>query len=534
MASAAPAQTDSPSNRTYRERFWRPLHYFNMYRVIISGLCLSAILFFDKPNSFGSQSPILFYEASIAYLLFALISIFTIRAHKPRFNIQLASQIGSDILFLVLLMHASGGIQSGLGLLLLASLAGAGLITRGRLALFYASLASIAILLEQTYRIFEFEETSTQYFQAGLLSMTFFATAWAAHVLAKRAIASEKLAVQRGIDLANLAQVNQLVIHDMQDGILVIDEKGKVRQRNLQADRLLGLFNRNLEEPQIVEISSRLAERLSGWIISGSNDSDPLHINSTNKLIRTRFVPVGKNRDSGAVIFLEDMSRIQAQAQQMKLAALGRLTANIAHEIRNPLSAISHATELLQEADETADQPRMLNIIQDNAQRLNKMVQEVLQLNRRDRAQPEPIKLDHFLSSFTAEFTQIEKIPLSAISLDVKDAQNIYFDKGHFHQIIWNLCHNAWRYCQKKAGSVQLIVSLGYSENIVKLDIIDDGPGIDATLHHQIFEPFFTTDTSGTGLGLYIARELCEANNATLTHVETSQGGHFRIICKGD
>jgi len=519
------------------EEFWRSLFYFNLYRLVVAfGVVGITWIFHD--TQFGSHHPRLFFFAALAYILFSGFSLPLIGMRRPRFNWQLAIQVGSDVMFLVILTYASGGVQSGLGLLLLASLAAAGLVSRGKLALFFASVASIGMLLEETYAFLYVDGYQAQYVQAGLLSMGYFAVAWLAHRLAKYAMVSEQLALQRGIDLANLAQVNQLVIQDMQDGVLVVDENGKIRQRNLQAEKLIGMAPGMSATLMLADHAPVLATRLKLWHENASTAFDLLRIPASNALVRTRFVPVrgkGSNR-AGAVIFLEDMGRIQAQAQQMKLAALGRLTANIAHEIRNPLSAISHAAELLEEEQNLSPtHPRLLQIIGDNTRRLNKMVQDVLQLNRRDRSTPETFPAADFLRAFIADFCHAERIDIETFVLDSVEQQGVNFDRGHLNQVLWNLCHNAWRHCRKQRGSIRLRISRSaeeVAEGSLNLDVIDDGPGVAPAVRGQLFEPFFTTAASGTGLGLYIAREMCEANGATLDCVDDTTGGHFRIVCR--
>jgi len=253
----------------------------------------------------------------------------------------------------------------------------------------------------------------------------------------------------------------------------------------------------------------------------------------SHKLTAARFVPVGRDQQRGVVIFIEDLTRIQAQAQQMKLASLGRLTANIAHEIRNPLSAINHATELLQEEGEIPDSSaRLLEIIHDNVQRLDRMVQDVLKLNRRDRAVRETFPLGDFLRNFISQFCQIEKIPSDIIAIELAVEPSVMFDRSHLNQIMWNLCRNALRYCQRKPGSVRISVGVGAAANTIELSVADDGPGIAEALRAHLFEPFFTTASSGTGLGLYIAREVCEANGATLSFIERAAGAQFTMIMK--
>ena len=525
-----------PRVSDYPNSYWRSLHYFNLYRLTIGGALLLAFLLYRAPPIFGTEDPARFYLYSVVYVLLSIASVFTIAARWPRFTLQLGFHILADIAFVVASMSISGGIRSGLGLLLVVSLASAGLISRGRLALFWASLASIAVLVEHALRVAFMAGNPSDYFQAGLLSMGFFATAWVAHILAGYTLASEQLAQQRGVDLKNLAQVNQLVIQDMQDGVMVVDGQDQIVQRNVQVEKLLGAAPAAREQGELLldQYSPALAQRLKRWREDPAATLDPLRVQATNKQVRVRFVPVDAERAHGALIYLEDLSQVQAQAQQMKLAALGRLTANIAHEIRNPLSAISHATQLLQE-DEALDktQARMLEIIQDNTHRLDRLVQEVLQLNRRDRAKLEVIKPRSFLRAFVDDFCQAEKIPVAAFSIEVDSEQSLCFDRFHLNQVLWNLCRNAWRHSQQRNASIRLCVTQALYENTVQLDVIDDGVGVDPTIQPQLFEPFFTTDSKGTGLGLYIAKEVCEANGASLDYIEVAPGGQFRICCKG-
>jgi two-component system sensor histidine kinase PilS (NtrC family) len=462
--------------------------------------------------------------------MFSLLCFVAI-AWRRNFHLQLGVQVSADILFIVVLMFASGGISSGLGLLLLSGLAAAGLISRGRLTLFYAALASIAVLLEHTVQVLYFYGNTTEYVQAGLLSIGYFTTAWVAHTLARYLVATEQLVAQREIDLANMAEVSQLVIQDMQDGVLVVDEHGVIRQHNARAEDMLGPLRR---EPNLKDYSPVLARRLEEWRRNPVAGFDPMRTVVLNNKVSARFVPVGRNRDVGAVIFLEDLTRVEAQARQMKLAALGRLTANIAHEIRNPLSAVSHATELLQEEPALNDTvARLLTIIRDNTMRLDRMVIDVLKLNRGDRAHRETFKVGEFLQTFAEQFCEIEKVPLATFRLEFNAEPKVSFDHSHLNQVMWNLCRNALRHCRRQDASIRIVVGTVSHGNIVELDVVDDGPGVPPVLRSQLFEPFFTGATSGTGLGLYIAREVCEANDATLDYVETTSGAQFTVLCRG-
>ena len=530
-----PVRGFSLERRQYGDVFWRSLFYFNVYRLTAALVLLAAALTLGSDFPFGSNSRHTYLYTDLGYILFSALAFAAILPRRPHFTVQLTVHICGDILFLTALMYASGGIGSGLGLLLLVSLAAVGLISRGRLTLFFAALATIAVLAEHTFEVVFLAGSTAQYAQTGLLSIGFFATGWLAHSLAKRAVAIEAIVTQREIDLANLAQVNQLVIQDMQDGVLVVDERGVIRQINSRAEAILGPLHGSQREILLQDYAPTLAARLEQWRRDPGSGSDPLRTVKTHKPTVARFVPAGISRDVGVVIFLEDLTRVQQQAQQLKLASLGRLTANIAHEIRNPLSAINHATELMIEesAVRSPSHARMLQIIHDNTQRLDRMVQDVLKLNRRDRAVRENFDLGDYLEKFAAEFCEIEKIPTDTIRVEAKIEATISFDRSHLNQVMWNLCRNALRYCRKKPGSIVVRVGPGPRRGTVELNVIDDGMGVAESLRAHLFEPFFTTASSGTGLGLYIAREICEANAAMLEYVERPVGAQFSLVCKG-
>lgn len=513
--------------------YWRSLHYFNLYRMIAAGILLLAHLLLSAHNPLGAYAPHMYVLASVLYLLFGGLVIVTIQSRWPRFEIQVSGQVMADILLITVLMYSSGGIASGLGLLILVTLAASSLIARGKLAMFHAAVATIAVLFEETYRSYT-QGASDNYLQAGLLSITYFVVAGLAYYLAQRLTVSEAIAQRQRIDLANLDAVNRLVIQDMQDGVIVVDGDNRVRQINTQAERMLGPLPGSRGETTIDAYSASLSQRIAEWRESGDISLLPLRTPSGHRSFRARITPIGTKRALGAVIFLEDLSRLQAQAQQLKLAALGRLTANIAHEIRNPLSAIGHATQLLQEDEHfDATQKRLLEIIHDNTFRLDRMVQDILQLNRKDRGQPETLHLAQYLHTFCQEFCHTEHLAPDLFLIEADPSLSIHFDRYHLHQVLWNLCRNAWRYCQQHAGSIRLVVSQAHGENVIQLDVIDDGPGVPAAIQAQLFEPFFTTESTGTGLGLYIARQLAEANGATLDYIEVAPGGQFQLCSKG-
>jgi two-component system, NtrC family, sensor histidine kinase PilS len=389
------------------------------------------------------------------------------------------------------------------------------------------------MLLEHGYSVLTRDAAVAQFFQAGVLSTSYFAVAWLAHTLSKYAVASEKLAFRRGVDLSSMAEANRLMIQDMPDGVLVVDERGVVRQSNPGAERLLGYVFPASGRTLLAECSPLLEAMFAAWRQNKALGHEILRLPGAHHPVRVRFLPVQRESFWGAVVVLEDMQRVQEQAQQVKLAALGRLTANIAHEVRNPLSSISYATELLKEQEHDSAQARLFQIILDNTKRLNRIIQDVMQVNRRDRVQAEILYLAARLEELVENLCQVEQVSRSVFELRADPACKARFDRGHFEQVLWNLCRNALRYSQKLPGSVRLRAFVS-GEGRTVLEVSDDGAGVPADAVQKLFEPFFTTDAGGTGLGLYIARELCEANGAMIEYRRATDGGAcFRIIFGG-
>ena len=512
---------------------WRLLSLFHSYRIVLAlTLAVCSILLADA-SFFRAIDNEKFLATSLTYLFLSGVLMLGVVAQKPDFEFQLSFHVLVDVVMINLLSYASGGIRSGLSLILLATIAGAGLVDRGRLVIFHASLAAIGVLSTHAYSVLNDYGPSADFFQVGLMSIGYFAMAWLAFMLAKYAKASEQLAFERGVDLANMAQINQLVIRDLPDGVLVVDENQNIRASNPQAERFLGSIPRDAQ-PKLFEYAPELVQLLEAWR-NNPNKTLPALRALANTEINIRFVSIGADEShlGATVVLLIDRSEQLKQVKQVKLAALGRLTASIAHEIRNPLSSINHAAELLEEDEgQSTGNHRLLSIIRDNTMRIDRMVQEVLNLNRRDRAHQEIISARDYLERFLMEFSQTEKIDEKIFRLEIDTDLSMFFDRVHLHQILWNLTCNACRYSSLQPESIQICLSQAAIEGMLQLDVIDDGPGVSPDCQDQLFEPFFTTDSKGTGLGLYIAKEICQANGATLDYVSVAPGGQFRILMK--
>jgi two-component system sensor histidine kinase PilS (NtrC family) len=523
-----------PDQQTHDTLPWKPLRLLSFYRVILAGLL--AVLFFSIPGDtgLGSRDNDLYTITSIAYLYFSVLAGFAARLRQPGYELQTVPQVIIDIIAITMLMFASGGLASGLGILLLITVAAGTILLPGRMAFLFAAIAAMAVMGEEVYSSMLLDiPVSSGYTQAGLFGLSLFVTAAVTNLVVRRIKETEELARRRGIDIANLAKLNAHIVQRLQAGIIVTDHKHRIRLINETAQKLLDLTKVEKGQP-LISLSPELFARLADWRKAPDTEQPvlPAKIGGTNLL--PHFTFLGTADGIGSLIFLEDAATLAKQAQQLKLVSLGRLTASIAHEIRNPLGAISHATQLLDESEALNDSDqRLITIIGDHTQRVNAVVENILQLSRPDTSTPQQFKIKGWLEKFSDEFANSGNCQRGQISISVTPADlEVYMDPSLLHQVVWNLCQNATRHGAQKLMPLKLrmVCKNSTSPQQPQLDIIDNGPGIVPDITDTIFEPFFTTRSSGTGLGLYIAREICENNQSHLDYIPAPEGGScFRI-----
>ncbi|MCC7413515.1 MAG: PAS domain-containing protein [Gammaproteobacteria bacterium] len=523
MVAARPARTTS-------ENAWTALRYFNLYRLVLTGLFLVLIFTGNLPPPLASFDRTLFAAVGITYFLLAVIAqVFVEQRWLPR-GAQVFGQMLLDIAAITVMMYASGGITSGFGMLLIVSIAGGGLLTGGRTAILFAAIASLAVLAEELYSWAFYYFPAANYTHAGFLGATFFGTAFVAYVLGQRVRESEALASQRAIDLANLAQLNEHIIQRMQAGIVALDGSGQVRTLNASAARLLGIED-DVTGRAIADVAPELVAPMQSWLRGEHGMPRSFRRVPTGAEVNAYFTGLGQGSGQGTLVFLEDAAVVRQRAQQLKLASLGRLTASIAHEVRNPLGAISHASQLLSESGERGGEDlRLTRIIRDQSERVNAIIETILQLGRREASVPQQFDLLPWLRAFMAELTEYHGLVPGDIRIDNgASALPVRMDANQLRQVLWNLCENALRY-GRAAPRVAFRAGVSAATERPFLDVRDSGPGVAAELREHIFEPFFTTDSKGTGLGLYVATELCESNQASLILYENSASGCvFRI-----
>ena len=534
------SQSSHPNRRKddqKKSHQFRSLQLLNIYRLIIATLLFS--FNFVEITFIGRILPGQeFFYLSSFYLIFS-IGCFLITSTKLlHLNKQVHINVLLDVVCIALFTLMSGGISSGWGTLVLAPIAGASLLLPGQTALLFASYGAVALIIQEFYGDIAGLISDTSYSQTGLIGIALFATAFLAITLARRVSESAALAEKRGLDLANLAQLNDHLINRIESGIIVVDDDDSIKLTNRAAISLLNINTNSFTDIKLNDISLELYHAHKKWLHStGSTyNSKTYTIDRANQSdLQARITKVGsRTEDKGSVIYLSDTSEINQHIQNSKLASLGRLTASIAHEIRNPLGAISHASQLLDESESLSpDNKRLADIIHDQTLRINKIIESVLSLSRKQTTTLEPTELSHWLNNFLQEFQEFNQLGDNWYTLNLQEEHpQVLTDSNYLHQILWNICTNAIKYANNQNN--QPIVALDAYRNpktkTFYLDIIDSGPGIPHDDQDKLFEPFYTTSNSGTGLGLYISRELCLSLGGDLSYHHMSSGGScFRI-----
>jgi two-component system, NtrC family, sensor histidine kinase PilS len=514
---------------------WRALNVYTFYRVSIALFLLLLSTSNKAPGLLKLHDTQLFFQILTGYLSFAFIAmIFNFKKVIP-FRRFVYIQVFFDIIFTIALVDTSSGVPGGLGILLIVSCVAACLLLSELKALLFPALSSIALLTQQISLSLSESAVSQHFPQTGLLGAACFATSYIAILYSQKLKEAE---LQSALDTANLERMeklNEQIIRYMRTGVIVTNKQAEVKVINKAAWKALGT-------PEITEnshlkyVSQTLFKQFEEWQASPTYKTQEFKAKKTAPLVKVTFTSLD-SQHRFTLILVEDRSFVAQQAQSLKLTSLGRLTASIAHEIRNPLSSINHAAELLQESESLTDSDnRLTTIIHKNAMRMNATVENILQLTQKKTPKPIHINLSTFIKNFIQEHNQFVNPDLHFVLEFSGDKLIVFFDPMQLEQIITNLVVNGARYSKQVIGEERVLIKL-YSDpqNHICLDIIDYGPGIDKDQQDKLFEPFYTTSSSGTGLGLYLSRELCEGNNATLESIpQESNGACFRLTMSAD
>jgi len=509
---------------------WLLLKVFLVYRLTLA--CLFILLFYSRWGSslLSIGDSRLYGYSSYCYLILSVISAVCIFLRLTGYTLQAQLLIISDIVILTLLMHACGGVNSSVSALLGVSIASGGLLIGGRCAVFFAALASLSVLIEQIFKDYTGSFQSTSYTYAGMLGASFFAIALLSHVMAKRSEETLQLANQQKNTIIKLEELNQYIIQHLQSGIIIINKNQQVQMTNEASLRLLHL---SVSPITLADISEHLSRGFEKWLTNPEQDFVLLHISNQSE-IHSRFMLLPTVHEYFYMIIIEDIALYNQRLQQSKLASLGRLVASIAHEIRNPLSAISHAGQLLSENPDLSIQDlRLAKMIQTHSNRINQIIEDILQLSRRSNSRREKIYLKSWLAQYVSNLMLEQAVTHETFNLlQVDESLSAFIDPGHLRQIMDNLCQNALRYGKPEAGPI--ILRAFHFQQTPCIEVIDNGSGINPEHIRHLFEPFFTTSTSGTGLGLYISRELAELNQAKLSYYLTDENRSCFRLCLQD
>ena len=518
---------------------WRVLALVNLFRLLVPAV-LFVLQLTMSPSLVGQIEPAMFNGTLLAYLLFGLGAIPSIKKRWPELPLQTSISVCVDILVIALLTYASGGTSSGLAALMVLPVGAASFVVRQRLAFSFAAVAALALLFQQIVTSLDGRGEPADFTAAGIVGALIFIVTLGMGPLARNLRESEERVRQKDVDIANLAELNQFIVQHLRESILVVDENDTIRLINESAAKLLKGGPVAPGTP-LGEVSPRLLYLLETWRLNSYDwQLSSLSVLSADggALIQPHFVSLQhERRGRPTLIFLEDTTLIAERVQQSKLAALGRLSASIAHEIRNPVGAMSHAAQLLAEAPSLTPQERRLtSIITSNGERVSNIIDSVLQMSRRDSSRPERIEINAWVREFLSEFRPTAQVDDRILQFDPGANEiEIRFDATHLHQLVWNLCENALRYgrTSEHPGPIEIRTGRMSGTNRPFLEVLDRGPGIREADMDRVFEPFFTSGKSqgGTGLGLFIARELAQTNRAVLVYEPREGGGSiFRVV----
>ena len=546
----SPAETAGLSEDSAFARLWRG---FMTARVAIAAvlLVLLAALWLLVPG-LGISS--WFIALCGAYLAAALaVRMFTRPSAPGRtFDPQWVFTIGVDLVAFSALQYLQAGGINYSPLFALPVLMGS-VLGSGLLAL--ATAAGVALLLLADAWVLSLQaapESAARFLQAGLTGSGYFALAFLANQLAARLVREERAARRSRRAARMQSQVNELVIETLADGILVVDAHSRVHAANPAARALLRWGGHDLNAPfdltdrvewlplvELALLTFDMREAQLGEVELEEGDEAARHVHVRTRLTASQDNPA----ESLCVMFLEDLREMEARLRTEKLAAMGRMSAAVAHEIRNPLAAIAQANELMEEDLREPGLKQLSSLVRKNAQRLARIVDEILDIARiqhKGLAGPAILELDPAVAVACNDWaTQTASVSRVLLALGAPRAQ-VRFDVDHLRRVLVNLLDNGLRHAGSQPDSIR--VSTQLVEGGAILQVWSDGPPLEPGVRQHLFEPFFSSESRSSGLGLYICRELCERHDASISYRRAPAGSpgkaregngffvHFRAV----
>jgi two-component system sensor histidine kinase PilS (NtrC family) len=516
---------------------WRALALFAVYHLVLGG----ALLLLEGHESIygiGQADPQLLRTVAWVYLAGSPIALVLAAARQPAFELQIHAALIVDVVALTLIMRASGGIDSGVGLLLAISLAVGSLLTSGLSPFLFAALATFAVVMEQVFTGLAGAGPHAGFFHAALLGIAFFSIAGLDFILAQQLREREKTLREQELDLENLNAVNAFVIDLLDLGVIAVDADTRVRMLNEKAETWLGAQWQSGGMANLAALNHELDSMVDAW--RGSPHGPGTRAESRTLKIGSRdlgiqFEPVGEKSRSAALILLRDMAQVQAEQHKTQLATIGQMSASLAHEIRNPLSAISQAAQLMQESDDNIPRhQRLTEIIVRNSQRLDRVIDNILTLARRRDPHQQDLDLGPFVERVALQIEMNAADPDLIVETTCNEPVTARVDPNHLEEVLHILADNAMKHGRAEEGKTRLFFSVEHATGgRVIIRVADNGQGIPPEMSSQIFDPFVSSRDS-TGLGLFLARQLCEANESTLSLATSGadSGTEFHIVLR--
>lgn len=507
----------------------RELYFFNLYRCLEAAVYIGLVATPFAADWIRVTSPTVGQIAAILYLAIAVILLIMTDRMRAHLVGSISVSLLADVAAAACVLVAVSG-HSLVPMMLLVNVGIATLLLPRR-AYLYAALAALGVLVPYFLVTF-YGGVPRSAVETGAVVVAYFVVAALLRYVGGHVRATEDLAAQRGVDLLNLEQINDLIIQRMKTGVLLVDQANRILRINESAWHLIG--NPSPNQRELGSAAPELSRRLYHWRHSGRADQTAIALAQDVPEVIPRFTRLAPNDDTNVLIFLDDTSLLSRRAEELTLSSLGRLSASIAHEIRNPLAAIRYSAQLLAESpDLCSGDKRLVDIINNHCTRANEVIENILQLSRRERSRPESIDLNAWVLAFIEDYKQSNDIGSDYLRAVTQNrAIEALFDPQHMQQVVWNLVQNALRYGRQpgQPARVSVVARLLGEKGPPVIEVIDRGPGIPPKVAGQIFEPFYTTHEYGTGLGLYLAKQMCEASQATLEYVPVAGGGAcFRI-----
>ena len=513
---------------------------YSGYRLTLSFFLIGLFLITLNNPVVGGSEPYLYLNALAGYAFITLMAYVALRHWPHQLNNQTGLMLIVDICALTIMLYANGGPSLQMSMLYMVVVMAANILLPAGRALVIALLAAITVIYQQFFYSLVQSTDISSIGNAALLALSFIGVSLFGQLITQRLRLVEYLAQQRSREITQLQTINQKIIEQIDTGLLVLDEQHNILLINKAAQQLafsttptsiptsITSKKQPLLGQPLASVHPELAEQIQQAL--DENHYELLFYAQTKKhdlnIQLTQLQHDGQAPNM--LVSMQSLQRLNQKVQQLKLASLGQLTASIAHEIRNPLAAISQASELMAESALDDTNQDLIKLIQRQTKRLDLIIEDILQMSRRKTIKPQQLMLNNWLNKLLDDDLSSIK---QSIQIQISSDASVWFDALQLQHIVVNLLQNAVHHSKKlhEFPVIRVLASQDEQQHVI-LDVMDSGPGVSAKALETLFEPFFTTEPNGTGLGLYLSKAFCEANDAQLLYIPQTRGACFRIV----